>query len=551
MTRVGDFQSVMQHSGSRVVVDDQGKVSTSNWKGSAVSFLKGNFKTENNRAKAAFVKSMKNAYGADVANSIALKLNVSDGKPLKMRQVKQLLADHVNIQRQPTPLQKGDVNLLLKANGIINQDNRLKLTEGDYSTLQNLALSVGELKSDSPVLDQIVMTSDERLGQLIGECLKEAHPQPEDIAKIVKAIRHGCPNYPASDGSSVVVNNKVYSQPHVLASGANGKAVRYAANDGSTIVVKFTRESDDDAVAKARQEVQTHRYANDGKGPGSENVAKLIAPIRTHDNQIGIVLEDCQLGDVSKFSKPGGPVANGIAKGLVTPAVAEKVKLQMALDMLKGMAYLQNQRNLVHLDIKPHNVFMNGGGELKYADFGEGDSKMRLETDFPIGTPIYIAPEMFAAKGVRTFDAKADAYSVGVMIYELATGTAPFFDAAANAWTAQDDRTEWFKTHTGLAEGKYATGNTALDDLINGLTNENPDDRITMDEALKSPLFNSIRSDGQEWPELKQLAAAMVKRDALEKAVAQADPGNLAAAQQALTDQENEIRLLSMSVSLR
>lgn len=549
MSRVGQFQNVAQHSG-RVVVDDQGKVSTSNWKGSAVSLLKGKYKAENNQAKAAFVKSIKNAYGADAANSVALKLHMNDGKPLKLRQVRQLLADHVNINRQPTPLQKGDVNLLLQANGVLKGKN-LVLTEGDYSTLGNLSLSVSSLKTDSPVLDQIVMTSDETLGQLIGECLKEANPTPADIAKIVKAIRHGCPNYVTSNKNAVVVKDKMYGNPQVLAQGNFGRAVRYTADDGKSIVVKFTKGNDDDAIAKTRSEVQTHRYANDGQGPGANHVAKLIAPLRTDDGQIGMILEDCELGDVSTFSKPNGPLDHVQAKGLVTPQVADKVKLKMTLDLLQAMEYLQNQRNMIHLDLKGQNVFMNASGELKIADFGEGISKMTLHETGVIGSPAYMAPEMIGASGVKAFNAKMDSYSLGVMIYELATGTLPFFENVNFSSQGFDASQEWFKTHNGIAEGNQSTGNPALDDLINGLTHKNPQERITLDEALKSPLLNSIKSDGQPWPELQQLAAAMVKRESLEKAVAKADPISLPAAQQALTNLENEIRGLSMSVELR
>src|SRR5690606_25150305 len=124
-----------------------------------------------------------------------------------------------------------------KANGLI-KGGQLVLTEGDYSTLGNLSLSVGNLKSDSPLLDKIVLTSDERLAELVGECLKEANPTPADIAKVVKAIRQGLPNYVSSDLQKVVVNNKVYTNPVTLAAGANGKAVRYTTDQGKSIVVK-------------------------------------------------------------------------------------------------------------------------------------------------------------------------------------------------------------------------------------------------------------------------------------------------------------------------
>src|SRR5690606_7000646 len=102
-------------------------------------------------------------------------------------------------------------------------------------------------------------------------------------------------------------------------------------------------------------------------------------------------------------------------------------------------------------------------------------------------------------------------------------------------------RDDWFQQHNGLAEGDLSTGDRALDDLINGLTNRNRDDRLAMDEAPQSPIFNSIKANGQELPELRQLAAAMAQRESLEKAVAQADSASKPAAQQALADHEADI----------
>lgn len=90
-----------------------------------------------------------------------------------------------------------------------------------------------------------------------------------------------------------------------------------------------------------------------------------------------------------------------------------------------------HDRGIVHRDIKPQNIMMLSNGDIKVTDFGIARfsrSETRTITDKAIGSVHYISPEQ--AKGDIT-DAKADIYSVGVMMYEMLTGTLPFVSNSA------------------------------------------------------------------------------------------------------------------------
>jgi len=89
---------------------------------------------------------------------------------------------------------------------------------------------------------------------------------------------------------------------------------------------------------------------------------------------------------------------------------------------------------IVHRDLKPENIFItqkNGRDFVKVLDFGiskiknpeHGDPKLTA-TDQIVGTPLYISPEL--ARGVSVVDHRTDIYALGVIVYEMLTGTPPF-----------------------------------------------------------------------------------------------------------------------------
>ena len=101
--------------------------------------------------------------------------------------------------------------------------------------------------------------------------------------------------------------------------------------------------------------------------------------------------------------------------------------LQFGIDMATGMA-VAHQVGVVHRDLKPANVLINSEGLLKIVDFGvaaahrEGDTQL-TRTGYVIGSPKYMAPEQILGRKV---DERADIYSTGIILYELAAGVPPY-----------------------------------------------------------------------------------------------------------------------------
>jgi serine/threonine-protein kinase len=120
-----------------------------------------------------------------------------------------------------------------------------------------------------------------------------------------------------------------------------------------------------------------------------------------------------------------------LMKGPLSPGRALAISRQVLLALAEA-----HRIGIIHRDIKPSNVMLvnaEGGGEMvKLFDFGiaaNDRAAIKLTAaGTAFGTPEYISPEM--AKGQKV-DARADLYSLGVMLFEMLTGKLPFERADA------------------------------------------------------------------------------------------------------------------------
>ncbi len=106
-------------------------------------------------------------------------------------------------------------------------------------------------------------------------------------------------------------------------------------------------------------------------------------------------------------------------RGPLDPAAAIDVVIQIL-----HAARFAHRRGVIHRDLKPHNVILDEEGRAKVTDFGiarAGASDMTL-TGSIMGTAQYLSPEQAQGHAVS---AASDIYAVGIVLYELLTGTCP------------------------------------------------------------------------------------------------------------------------------
>ena len=158
-------------------------------------------------------------------------------------------------------------------------------------------------------------------------------------------------------------------------------------------------------------------------------------------------------------------------------------------EVCSGLAHAHD-RGVIHRDIKPHNILLDENGHAKVTDFGIAralDTSQATLTGAYLGTALYSSPEQLQGQKVTP---KSDVYSLGVTLYQAATGEAPFTGGTPIEIASQHVS----KAPTPPRErGADVSGD--LEALILACLAKSPEDRPTVDEA-RSRLEAAIPAAG-------------------------------------------------------
>jgi tRNA A-37 threonylcarbamoyl transferase component Bud32 len=154
-----------------------------------------------------------------------------------------------------------------------------------------------------------------------------------------------------------------------------------------------------------------------------EREAKSVAKM-THPNVVAVF-------DLGNHTDGSPYIAMELLKGQdlqkamrQTPPLTLERKVVVIVHVLAGLAHA-HQAGIVHRDIKPANIFIQEDGSVKIMDFGvaHATGASMTGTGSIVGTADYMSPEQVQGKKV---DGRSDVFSVGCMLFELASGRRPF-----------------------------------------------------------------------------------------------------------------------------
>ncbi|XP_061322117.1 serine/threonine-protein kinase ULK1 isoform X3 [Pezoporus flaviventris] len=198
-------------------------------------------------------------------------------------------------------------------------------------------------------------------------------------------------------------------------------------------------------------------------------------------NSVYLVMEYCNGGDLADY--------------LHTMRTLSEDTIRLFLQQIAGAMKMLHSKGIIHRDLKPQNILLSYAGgrksnpnniRIKIADFGFArylQNNMMAAT--LCGSPMYMAPEVIMS---QHYDAKADLWSIGTIVYQCLTGKAPF-----QASSPQDLRLFYEKNKMLMPNIPRETS-SHLRQLLLGLLQRNHKDRMDFDEFFHHPFLDASAS---------------------------------------------------------
>ncbi|ABN66330.2 Serine/threonine protein kinase [Scheffersomyces stipitis CBS 6054] len=260
----------------------------------------------------------------------------------------------------------------------------------------------------------------------------------------------------------------VYKRTEVIGRGKFGIVYKgYNKQTKQVVAIKVLNlDTEEDEVSDVQQEI---KFLSELKNV--PNVTQYYGSF-LNDTKLWIIMDYCAGGSLRTILKSG--------------VFEEKYIGVIVRELLLALSAV-HKLGVIHRDLKAANVLITKEGSVLLCDFGVAAkiTSNALKRTTMAGTPYWMAPEVIR-KG-DTYNSKADIWSLGITIYEIATGNPPYCDKDAN-WAMQMIS----KSTPPRLEGREYS--VALKECIALCLDENPDERPSADDLLKCKLVRAYKN---------------------------------------------------------
>jgi serine/threonine-protein kinase len=256
--------------------------------------------------------------------------------------------------------------------------------------------------------------------------------------------------------------------------GSGGMALVYEAQDillDRKVAIKMLRPefvSDEDFINKFRHEAKAVARIT------HPNVVSIYDIVESEDS-LYLVMEYIEGKDLKTVIKDRGKLS-----------IVEA--LDIANQVTAGVEVAHNN-NIIHCDIKPHNILLTENNQIKVTDFGiaraVSTSTMTI-TDTIMGSAHYFSPEQAQGKEINTY---SDIYSIGIVLYEMISGEVPFKGDSPISVALKHIQNEPEELKSVMPSVPKQ-----VNDLVMKTLSKEPEDRFSNASELREELVDTLKN---------------------------------------------------------
>ncbi|KAL0077229.1 Pkinase-domain-containing protein [Phycomyces blakesleeanus] len=260
--------------------------------------------------------------------------------------------------------------------------------------------------------------------------------------------------------NQAVPASQLYTKLKRVGKGAYGSVYKGVNNQTKKIVAikVLNLDTEEDDVDDIQNEIALLSQLTHAR---SQNITPYYGSI-LNDTKLWIIMDYAAGGSVRTVMKAGD--------------LEEKYISVITREVLLALAYLHKNR-IIHRDIKAANILLTAEGSVQLCDFGvAGQVINSLKRNTFVGTPYWMAPEVI--KEGASYDYKADIWSLGITVYEMATGNPPLSHVDPMRAVILIPRSK-----PPRLEDKFSP---AIREFIDMCLCEDPEERLSAEELSKS-----------------------------------------------------------------